>query len=381
MFWGDKQQTYLETGQEAIKQDTTDILPLANYEYDGYCPPKPLGMSSVLFGTSIGRYGRLTETFFSKGIPQGEIVITGHVPKLLKGRIKHIAASDASSKVLVITTGNGPNTVWLYQAYNQGQDRIQSAWNRWTFPAVEKVLWASVHGDTAYFLFQWNDRCTIERLIMDNRGEGILVLEEDDLFPLRLDHRLASFRTPKVNGKVTLALPYPVFGLKQNTFRAVAYNTVNDGVSSQRGKELNLKWNNPMSITVDTPHDDIEFVFGSIPTATRKFTRFMATDRNDDPIHHEKLLIKDVVVGHTESVQYSVVVSKRDAEMSTEQQWIGRSVGDPTPNNEVVVEDGTFKVHVEAETEDVEITLKNDSAFPSIWTSMKYIYDLEVGKA
>lgn len=371
-FWGDKQQTYLDSGQDPIREDTTEILPLANYEFDGETSPTPIGMGSLLFGTSIGSWGKVTEVYFNNGKPQGEIDISSHVPKLLRGNMRHLAPGEGTKKSLVLTDDED-GWLYLYQWYNQGNDRVQSAWSKWFFGAPYRILWAGVDGSTAWLLVRWPSGCTIEYLIMDRFGD-----EDLEQFPLRLDHRMSEADAEFDEDHFVLELPYDVpEGDRRSGFRVVERTTVAEDVS-QRGRSREFTWLTDSSISIPSDNEDLEFYFGSIPLARRRFSDFWARDREEQPIIHDRLHLKNISIGHVDTVEYSVVVTFQ-SEVREPQTYRARVLGDPSLlNNEVAVRSGSFKADIGEESENVSIELVNDTYFPCVWKSAKYVYDLTV---
>ncbi|MCC5780536.1 hypothetical protein H7H48_15855 [Nitratireductor sp. B36] len=374
-FWGDKQQTYLSSGQDPIREDTTEVLPMSNYEYDGEVAPVPAGLASLVFGTAVGNWQKLVEVFFNQGRTSGEIEISSHVPKLIKGKLRHLAVGEAAKKTFVFTDGS-PNEFYLYQWYNQEDARVQSAWCRWNMPAPDKVIWGSVEGSTLNLLLKWGNSVTYETLELDSTGD-----EKDQRFPLRLDHRVSEASATWDGEKFILTLPYVVQSAKRSSFHCVERLDVQD--FSQRGRKLPIKWVNSTTVEVTAPSNQTKFYFGSIPVARRRQTRFYARDRSDTVMLHDRLLIRDIVVSHKDSSTYKVVVTKFGPEEVTKeviiQEWSGRLLGDPTVlNDQVPIKTGSFRAKVGEETENVEIDLVNDTVFPAIWTAARYTYEITV---
>lgn len=371
-FWGDLNQTYLESGQDPIRQDTAEVLPLSNYEFDGAVEPKAFGLQALLFSTTVGHWGRVSEVYFRQGRASGEIQINAHCPRLLEGDIKYLAPSEASGKTAVITSGS-PNTIYLYQWYNNGEERIQSSWNKWTFPAASQVLWASILGSTMTVLLKWPNGLTVEEVTLDRHGS-----ERWEPLVLRLDHRVSEDRAvyqPEQPGTYLLTLPYAVPHSKREGF--VCLERLDILNVSQRGRTVPHEWLSDTQVLVSSNVPDLKFHFGMIPVAKRRATQFYAHDpRTGQVILYDKLLIKKVVVSHTDSVEYDVDITTHSRE-TTITTSTGRILGDPTVfNNQVPIKSGTLTVDVGAETEDVVIDLINRTPFQANWQSMKYVYDI-----
>jgi hypothetical protein len=367
-FWGDEQQTFLDSGQDPIREDTTEVLGLSNYVYDGEVAPQPIGLRSLLFGTTSGRWAKLTEVFLRNGRGDGEIEITAHVPRLLDGKIRRIAAGQASSKAFVLTE-NRPLLAYLYQWYNQGSDRVQSAWNPWSFTAPEKILWCSIRGSIAWFLLKWPTGVTLEAVTLDAQGD-----ETSERLPIRLDHRLNETYGSHDGEGFVMALPYAVPPQRRGLFIAVEREDIPD--VAQRGRNLQLAWLSDTSVKVLVDDPSRKFFFGAVPEARRKFSRFYAKDRDDQAIIHGKLLLKKVDISHSDTVQYDVVIRKADGTTSV-QTYESRVLGDPSiTNRDVPMKTDNFKADIGEETENVEIELVNNTPFPAIWTAAKFTYDL-----
>ncbi|TPJ33675.1 hypothetical protein [Mesorhizobium sp. B2-8-3] len=371
-FWGDRQQTYLDSGQDPIREDTTEILPLANYEFDGEAAPKTVGLGSIVFGTQVGLFAKIVEVYFRGGRPDGEIEISAHVPKLLSGSLKHIAVGESAKKEFFLTSG-ASNLAYLYQWYNQGNERVQSAWNPWKFEAPTRVLFASIEGSTAWFVFKWPSGTTLESVILDSTGD-----ESTQKFPIRLDHRLSETAATHNGTYFVINLPYPVPLAKRGTFKACERLDVAD--VSQRGREIPLEWVSDTQVRVLSANPALTWHFGSIPVAKRKFSKFIAKDQNDEPILHDELTVRSITIGHYKTVAYTVNVTAYGETVS--QPYTSRIIGDPDVlNNQVPVKSGKHRAQVGQPTDDVSIELVNDTFFPATWTSAKYDYALTLRDA
>ena len=56
--------------------------------------------------------------------------ISEHIPSYISGKITKISASSLASTV-VVQTDTGDNTLYMYKYYNQGNQRVQSAWSKY----------------------------------------------------------------------------------------------------------------------------------------------------------------------------------------------------------------------------------------------------------
>lgn len=364
-LWAGTSQMVLESGQDALREDTADIRPMSSYKYDGEVTPEPLGLSSLMFGTTNGRWGRVTEVFFRGGQADGEIIITAHCPRLIDGKMRVLSVSE--EKALVMTDAYD-NRLYLYEWFNNGEERVQSAWHPWRFPAPSKLLWAGLVGDTMYLLNQWpNSKVTIESIQLDSLGD-----ESDQTIPLRLDHRVSETSAAQdMDGNWVITLPYEVPSAKRSTFTCVERLDVED--DTIRGRTLDWEWVSDTQAKVLDTRADLKFFFGSIPTARRKFSRFHLQD-DRGPVLPERLLIHDIIVSHEDTVSYDIEVTRHGGDTVT-QPYNGRVLGDPSLlNREVKLATENFKADVGEISKSVVIELVNPYVFPCRWTAAEYNY-------
>lgn len=367
-FWGHEQQTYLDSGNDAIRETTTEVLPLANYEFDGEVSPRAVGLASMLFSTTVGPWSRVTELILQRSAVQGEIVISDHVPKLLPGSVRDLGPGEAARKTFVLTSGD-LKKAYLYQWYNHGQERVQSAWNVWTFPAIRAIHWVGVRGGEATFLVGWETGTTLETCRLDSIGD-----EPAQKFPLRLDHRVSEASGVFDAGAWTVTLPYAVSTAERDLFSC--YERTDTPGELQRGRPLPLEWVDESTVRVPVDKASLEFFIGVVPVARRLFSRFFARDREDQPIIHDRLLIYRVAVSHERTAQYDIVVRYWGGK-EVEHTYTGRVLGDPEiVNDDVPIKTDSHVADVGEEAENVEIELRNSTPYPCIWTAVKYAYEL-----
>jgi hypothetical protein len=286
------------------------------------------------------------------------------VPRLIEGRLRHVAVAEDAAKAVVLTTAH-PTRAYLYEWFNNGQDRVQSAWNKWSMDACQKIIWADVIGDKLYALLRWDTRCTVEVITLDGEGD-----ELTQSLPLRLDHRVTEAgSTRDGEGYYILNLPYQVAVDRRNDFQCVERLDVAD--FSQRGRQRPFAWVTSSQIRVLDSRDGLSFQFGRVPIARRKLSKFHLQD-DKGPVLLDRLQIANIKVGHSMTVEYDVEVTRHGGELVT-QFYRSRVLGDPSvTNNQVKRATDSFTASIGEEAQSVDIELVNRSVFPCAWTSMEY---------
>lgn len=367
-FWSDGSQIRLSSGQENIREDTVENLPTTTYEYDGVVPPLAYGQRSLVFGTSRGRWNNFIEVLYDGPIPAGEININGHCPNLVKGGLRQVQAGD-SMRMLSVLCDEEPLSVYTYQWYNNGSDRVQSAWNIWDFPAATRVLWTEAAGSKLYVLISWGaSGHSLE--VIETEYEG----DEDEYIPLRADHRVdETYITGSGVGYKEVTLPYPVLVANRDAFKA--YYRVDDPVTGEeRGKLLSLEWQSDTVVRVKTTVASPRIWIGRTIKSYRTFPKPYMVGKNGEAILSDRLFIAHLKVSHTNATTYRVETElKGDAELKVS-EFSARYVQNPLViNNKVPFEaSGEFPVKIGYTSDEATITLVNDTIYPSSWESVRY---------
>lgn len=367
-FWSDKSQIRLSSGQNNIREDTVENKATTFYEYDGILPPEPFGQSSLVFGTSRGLWNNLTEVIYDGPTPEGQINVNGHCPNLISGRLRQIEVGGVSN-IMGVLNSDDPTYAYIYQWYNNGSERVQSAWNYWDWPAVTKVVWMGISGSKVYALFSWGSSgTTLECLETEYIGD-----EGNVYIPLRADHRVnEDYVTATGDDYVEVTLPYPVPSDKRDAFTAF-YRVDDEATGEVRGQILDVEWqsNTVVRLTVATP--DARFWFGAKVIAYRDLPKPYLQAQDGSAQIVDRVLIESIRISHTRATTYKVVLYVLGEEDKVD-EFSARLLGRPgVVNNQIpVAKSGEFTVDVGYDTEEVSIRFLNDTIYPSSWDSLKY---------
>lgn len=367
-FWSDGLQSRLSSGQENISEDTVESLPTTFYEFDGEAAPETFGKSSLMFGTSRGRWNSFTEVIYNGEVPAGEIDVDGHCPRLVEGTMRQLQVG-ASARYMAVLTSEKPNLAYIYQWFNNGSERVQSAWSKWTFPSATRVLWMGMQGSKVYLMVSWGSKYTLE--VLDTEYEG----DEDSGLPLRADHRVNEESiTAAGDGYVDVTLPYPMPEGARDNF--VSYFRVNDDATGeQRGQLLEIEWQSSTVIRVFTDVTSPRLWVGAKIISYRDLPKVYITDQNGASVLLDGLTIASLKVSHTNSTTYRVQVFVTGTVEPEEATFSARLIGDPeVVNNRVPVEQsGEFDTRIGFGADECSIRLLNDTIYPSSWDSLRYM--------
>lgn len=364
--WANKSQTRIDAGDQRLTEEFIANRLTTTYAYDGETKPVAGGQSSVFFGSGRGDFVWFTEVLYRGNVPRGEIEFNSQCAELIPGRLRHLEAASDNNMLFVLST-EADNTVYLYQWYNQGNDRVQSAWNKWTFPAVSKVLGVWARQTTSLVLLKWpSGDYTLEAVPLGYR------MDSSGSVPIRLDHQVneegGTYEDQAANGSwpCVIDLPYVVPEADRPNWRATSSVT---NETSARGVALVIEWLSASQVRVFGNEEDHSFFFGRIPVAIQEPTELFIT-RDGQTLPSDRLLIKRAVIHHKDSASYKVEINGIG---SVETFNPSRA---NIPNNQVALSGGKFQFTVGLPADEAGLRLVNDGMLPSAWGAIKYIVEV-----
>lgn len=135
-------QAVVPSGNAAITPTTAQIVITSSWSTDTLATPSVVGRS-VLFSTPrTESYAGVLEMIPSNTTDSQYTSndITSHIPRYLPGRIRSITASTTSNSSLFLCTGDS-SSVYVQDYLWSGDEKVQSAWHRWTFPLPVVTCW------------------------------------------------------------------------------------------------------------------------------------------------------------------------------------------------------------------------------------------------
>ena len=151
-FFSAKSQFELQSDQ-ALTPKTGSTQQVAEFECSSQVRPTGLG-STLYFPVDRGGYTAFYN-FFLDGIDSRAEAsdVSGHVPTYIPKNVRQIAASPANN-LMVVRSSDAPSSLYVYQFYTNGGERLQSAWHRWDFSLSSCVRCAGIVGTTLYLLIE-----------------------------------------------------------------------------------------------------------------------------------------------------------------------------------------------------------------------------------
>ncbi|NDB36351.1 MAG: hypothetical protein EB023_13665, partial [Flavobacteriia bacterium] len=124
-----------------------------SFDVDVGAEPVAVG-SKIYFAVNKTNFSGVQEYFINPStILLDGIDITANIPSYLPGRITSFAGSDISS-ILLTLNNSDPHEIGVYKFFYSGDEKIQSAWSKWSFGKNNNVKLAYVLKDKIYFVLE-----------------------------------------------------------------------------------------------------------------------------------------------------------------------------------------------------------------------------------
>lgn len=132
MAFADQVQFSVENGEEGLSPESLSISPVTRYEMNTSVRPVASGNEVYFCGDQNGATAVWEYTRIEQGDSMIAAEVTAHVPGYLPAGLKQLIAAPNSKAIFALTGGKD---VFVYQYYWNGNEKVLSAWRKWTFDA------------------------------------------------------------------------------------------------------------------------------------------------------------------------------------------------------------------------------------------------------
>lgn len=148
---------------------------------DPKCAPVGAG-ANVYFASPLKEHMSIREYFVQPdSLVNDAANVTAHVPRYLPPSI-HTIVSMTSLDTLILLSDDTPNTLYVYKYYWQGNEKVQSAWGKWTFTG--SVVSACHMDASLYVIIKQGNEYWLEAITLEDTTTGSLN------FRVHLDHQV-----------------------------------------------------------------------------------------------------------------------------------------------------------------------------------------------
>lgn len=327
---------------------------------------KPVGAGkNVYFAVNKGNWSGMREFFTSENNAANDSTdITAHVPKYIPSGVYKIAQCPTEDCLAVLTTLNR-SSVYIYKYFWSTNEKLQSAWAKWTFPSTESVLAI--------------DFIQSEMFMVVNRPTGVFFEKVDmtlastpasEPYSVLLDRKMYVSKSALTYANSVTTIPTSALGYVPDggDYQAV----IPLGQSRSAGQVLNVTVTDGVA-TIAGNYTNTDLVFGrkylfryGISTITVKAGQAAGGSKSDT---EGRLQLRKVSLNYADTGYFSVKVTPENRPTYT-YIYSGKVLGTSSATIGMSgVETGKFVFPIISRNIGTTITLENDSPVPCAFLS------------
>lgn len=351
---------------DTLTPTSASITPSTAYNSSTLTRPKPMG-AQIYFASNRQDAGQVYEYLYDDTLSTNVANdITLHVNDYVEGTIVEIVTNP--NRMMLITQIEQSNTLYVYQSYWRGTEKVQSAWSKYTFGDVNKetVECIGIIGDTAYMM------SSIETGFGEYRKYAL--------------HSLSVYKEAAPDG-----MPYkPLLDyleLVNPTYDAVDNETKwNRSVSSSDTVVLGPAFGvDAGNVVVTNATTGIGLVAKGNYTAgpsyvgrSYKFkvelSRPYVRDQNQQPYIDGVLQLRQIFTLYSNTGYYRIEVQQSGKEIRAK-ELKPRTIGVSSIGVMPILEEGKFSATVMGKADNTRVFIVNDTPLPCSITSIQWIAD------
>lgn len=154
--------------KELLTPKTVSLLPLTEVGSSASERPVVSG-TSLYFAAERDGYTAIYDYFVDRQTETADSDdVTSHVPNYIPPNIKLLIASP-DTELVVVQSRDDPATLYCYKYFWQGQEKVQSAWFKWTFPECTKIVNAEFEKGVLILVLERGANWFIEKMDLNQR--------------------------------------------------------------------------------------------------------------------------------------------------------------------------------------------------------------------
>ena len=361
VLFSDQTQFVLRS-EGLLTPKTVSITPSTEFESDRYVAPEANG-DSIFFATTRGSYAGIREyrDVSSQRLSFEATEVSATVPTYVSGSISKMASSTKED-VLVIQASGSTSTLWIYKFFNNGGQRVQSSWFKFTFTdaTIKNVDFID---STLYLLVQ-----RTEGLFLESMDFAPGQADTDSTFKIALDRRIKETDCSARNyapstDKTTFTLPYNISSGATMQVVSRATSSVEPGINYP----ITSSTTNTVVVAGDLSSAPVWI--GEKYTKKYTFTKIHLQQPSQRggmaAVLSGRYQLRNGTLLFEDSGYFKVKVTPR-YQSAYEYPFTGRLLG--SGNNLIgspSIEDGVFKFPLMGKHDELTVEVENDSPLPS----------------
>lgn len=370
VLFADQAQFYLSaqdilTPKTATIQQTTEFNTLK----DG----KPLVVGkNIFFPFNRGAYSGVMEYYITQDTLEfNGIDLSASIPSYIKGNVTYMTASS-NEQICAFMCDENKNTIYIYKYFFTGEEKLQSSWSKWVIDSSANILGMEFLDNILYLLISRSDGVFLEKI---NIESGYTDTDSD--FTIYLDRKITENGLVRTYNstldQTTITLPYTISSGDniEVTSRAVlASNTTAGRVYPKVSQTTN-------TVVIKGNVISVPLWLGINYTLLYKFSKPLirvgsGAGSGRVSVNDGRFQLKSGLITFTKSLYFRVEVTPQYRNTYT-YFYTGPSIGTGgSLISSLTLQDGSFRFPVMSKNEGLNVTIINDSPFPSALMTMDW---------
>jgi hypothetical protein len=367
MAFADQTQFSINNGEQGLTPESLAISPVTQYEINTDCRPVNIGMEVYFCGDSNGGSVVWEYTRIEQGDNLNAAEITAHVPGYVPAKLKQLVAA-ANARALFAIAPDG--TVYVYQFYWNGNEKIQSAWRKWELAG--QVLAARQMDDFLFVVIKRADGIYLTRI---NLEEGARPANQQHQVYLDLQCTVTGSYFD-VSDTTTFVLPFVPDPSKLQLIRTASHPTAPGSLIDP----AQYVWVDARTVRV--PGNVTQVTAGESYRQSLTFSRQFPQDYQGRAVTTGRLQLRTFTINFANTAFFRTEVAPYGTAMDPEveeivpallSQFTGKIVGaESLKLNAPAFFTGDYSFQVYGDAEQCSITLSNDTHLGATFVSAEW---------
>ena len=344
---------------ELLSPKTISVKMATEFPCSVNCKPVPVG-KNVYFVADKGDWSAVREYYADlNNLSNDSQDVTGHVTKYIPKGVFKIAVST-NEDILCLVTNKEPNVLYTYKYFWANNEKLQSAWSKWVFPAGNIIINAEFMQSELLLLVSRFDGVFLEKM---NLSLGYS--EANEPYPVMLDRK-------RTVSKATVTYDSATNKTRYSDSLGTAPSEVNFAVTATGG---NKKAGVVLPVKTDTTGPYVEGDFTGtdlivgrqyslvyrLSPITMKAAQAGGGQKSDT---EGRLQLRKIAFNYADTGFFDVWVKPHNRN-TYKYRYAGKTLGNETVTvGQPSFDTGRFLVPVMSRNVDTQITIINDSPLP-----------------
>lgn len=356
------QTQFADRSGDLLTPKTVSFKPITEFECS--LDAKPVGAGRyVYFAVDRGAWAGIREYYVETRTETNDAAdVTAHVPMYLPKGVFKIAMAGNEDMMCVLTNGD-PRTVYVYKYYWSGDEKLQSAWSKWTFGDDVRILNVDFINSELYLVVSRGGGVYLEKLNIEAGA-----VDTGLTYAVGLDRRVhISSCNPQYDAetnRTTVTLPYVdepgIVAANADTGAVIPVVEVTMGTVVLKGDQRGA------NVFLGCRYRK-RYVFSPL-----MLRRAAARGDGATAVTTGRVQIRYMTLVYQNSGYFEVKVTPKFRDTYT-YPFTGRVLGSGNNRlNVAAIEDGEFRFPIQSENTNVTVEITSDSHLPFAITSAEW---------